>query len=266
MASAPWKISRYQDGAFGPADVMVVEELPLTLYANGEEVVTLLTLGDNLLELALGFLRSEGFFSEREEVLGWEEEPGIVRVRLARDPGLIRKLMEKRTVTTGCGKGTTFYSALDALRLRPVESPLKLSSEAILARMNDLQQRSDLYRSTGGTHNATLADEDRTLLFRTDIGRHNAVDMISGRALLDGIDCTHAALLTTGRVSSEILLKVAKMRIGILISRSAPTALALRLAEEVGVTVVGYVRGGRFNVYTHPRRVEGAEHSGGCDE
>lgn len=241
----------------------MVEEVPLTLYANGQEIVTLLTLGDNSLELAIGFLRSEGFFSEPGELLEWVEEPGIVRVRVDRDPAMIRKLMEKRTVTTGCGKGATFYNALDALRCRPLTSEMRLSARAILARMQELQRRSDLYRATGGTHNATLADAEQTLLFRTDIGRHNAVDMIGGRAYLDGLDCGGAALLTTGRVSSEILIKVAKMGVPILISRSAPTALALRMAEEIGVTVVGYVRGGQFNVYTHPRRIEGAVDRGG---
>jgi FdhD protein len=225
---------------------------------NGIEVVTLLTLGDEPVELGLGFLRSEGFFSSRDELAGWEEEPGVLRVRVSRDVAAVRRLLEKRTVTTGCGKGTTFYGALDALRCRPVTSAVTFVPGELLRRMHELQERSDLYRRTGGTHNASLVTGAETLVFRTDIGRHNAVDMIGGRAFLDGLDMADTALLTTGRVSSEILVKVAKMRVSVLGSRSAPTALALRLAEELGVTVVGYIRNGRFNVYTHPARVQGA--------
>jgi FdhD protein len=260
VAVAPWRLRRFRNGEFSAVDDVVVEEVPLTLYANDQQVVTLLTLGENFLELALGFLRSEGFFKERGEVLGWEEEPGAVRVRLSREVGAILRLLEKRTVTTGCGKGSTFYTALDALQCRPVESKALFSAAALLARMHELEERSGLYRETGGTHNASLADAERTLLFRTDIGRHNAVDMIGGRLFLDGADVEEAALLTTGRISSEILLKAAKIGVPLLVSRSAPTALALRLAEQLGITVVGYVRGSRFNVYTHPGRIEGAQH------
>lgn len=261
MGSIPWRVGRYRGAgeAFAWEDLRVVDEVPLTLYVNGVEVVTLLTVGDHLLELGLGFLRSEGFFSTRPEVEGWDEEPGALRVRVARDVSAVRRLMEKRTVTTGCGKGTTFYHALDALRCRPVSSQVRFEPEQLVGGMRELQERSDLYRETGGTHNASLLEAGRTLLFRTDIGRHNAVDMLGGRAFLDGLETAETALLTTGRVSSEILVKVAKMGVAVLVSRSAPTALALRLATELGVTVVGYVRGGRFNVYTHPGRLAGAE-------
>lgn len=258
MGVAPWSVVRYRDGAFSRVDDVVVEEVPVTLYANDEEVVTLLTLGDNPEELAVGFLRSEGFLSSREELLDCSAEPGIVRVRLARDPGAVRRLLEKRTVTTGCGKGSTFYHAVDALRCRPLSSAVRFEPRSLLDRMQELQLRSDLYRQTGGTHNASLVNSRETLLFRTDIGRHNAVDMIGGRAFLDGLDVGDAALFTTGRISSEILIKTAKMGVAVLVSRSAPTALALRLGEELAVTVVGYVRGGHFNVYTHPHRIDGA--------
>lgn len=259
MGAVPWQVCRYReaDDAFTRVDDVVVDEVALTLYVNGTEIVTLLTLGDHLLELGLGFLRSEGFVRAREDLLGWEEEPGALRIRVARDVDAVRGLMEKRTVTTGCGKGTTFYHALDALRCRPVLTQPCFAPRDLLRRMRELQERSELYRETGGTHNASLVGSEGTRLFRTDIGRHNAVDMIGGRAFLDGLDVGGSALLTTGRISSEILVKVAKMGVPVLVSRSAPTALALRLAEELGVTVVGYVRNGRFNVYTSPDRIEG---------
>lgn len=255
MGATPWRITRFREGSHETLDDWVVEELPLTLHVNEREVVTLLTLGDHPVELALGFLRAEGFFGSREELTGWTQEDGAVRVQVKRDPRLVERLLEKRTVTTGCGKGTSFYSALDALRCAPVASGVRLDVLELLRRMGELQRRSDLYRQTGGTHNASLVTRDETLCFRTDIGRHNAVDMLGGWAFLEGRDFSAAALLTTGRISSEILLKCAKMGVSVLASRSAPTALALRLADELGVTVAGYVRNGRCNVYTHPERI-----------
>jgi len=258
MGVAPWWVVRYREGNFARVEDVVVEEAPLTLHVNGREIVTLLTLGEHSVELALGFLRSEGFFQGRDEVGGWREEPGAVRVDLPGGSGLVERLLERRTVTTGCGKGTSFYRTLDALQCRPVESRVCFDAETILRRMAELQKRSGLYRETGGTHNASLADGEAIHCFRTDIGRHNAVDMLGGWALLEGAELGEMALLTTGRVSSEILIKVARMGVPVLASRSAPTALALRLARELGVTVVGYVRNGRFNVYTHESRVRGA--------
>jgi FdhD protein len=212
-------------------------------------------MGENSAELAAGFLRSEGFLSSREDILELKEEEGAVRLKLRGDIGLVESLLDRRTVTTGCGKGTTFYHPLDALRVKPLESGAVFSPEDILARMGEVQTRSEVFQRTGGTHNASLASPDKTVLFRSDIGRHNAVDMLGGRALLDGVEVGGLALFTTGRISSEILLKTAKMGVAVLVSRSAPTALALRLGEQLGMTVVGYVRGGRFNVYTNPRRV-----------
>lgn len=205
----------------------------------------------------MGFLRSEGFFVRREELLSWRVEEGAVRLALSADTSLVERLLEKRTVTTGCGKGTSFYHPMDALRLAPLVGGPVFPPEAVLERMRELDARSGLFQRTGGTHNASLAAADRTVLFRTDIGRHNAVDMLGGRAFLDGLDVSEMALLTTGRVSSEILLKAARLGTGLLVSRSAPTTLALDLAGELGVTVVGYARGKRFNVYTHPRRIAG---------
>lgn len=257
MAVATWAIRRWKQGSYEQLDDEVVEEVPLTLYVNEREVVTLLTLGEHPDELAMGFLYAEGFIGRLEDVLSLEQGQGEVWVKTVTDPELIARLMDKRTVTTGCGKGTTFYQTLDALRLEPVKADVLFPPEQILGRMGELQSRSGLYRRTGGTHNASLAEPDSTLLFRSDIGRHNAVDMLGGRALLDGLEVGRLALFTTGRVSSEILLKTAKMGVGVLVSRSAPTALALRMAEKLDVTVVGYVRGERMNVYTRPERISG---------
>ncbi len=250
-----WPVRRFKDGNWSEFTDEVVMETPLTIFVNGQEIVTLLTMGDNPLELAVGFARSEGFISERADLLGWHEDKGVVRLEVRGDANLVGKLLERRTLTTGCGKGTTFYHPLDALRVKPLSSEAFFSPEEILARVGELNTRSEVFKRTGGTHNASLATRKETLLFRADIGRHNAVDMLVGRALLDGIDLWGTALFTTGRISSEILLKVAKMGVPLLVSRSAPTELALKLADELCITVVGYARAGRLNLYTHPRRV-----------
>ncbi|PLX43844.1 MAG: formate dehydrogenase family accessory protein FdhD [Deltaproteobacteria bacterium] len=253
--SKPMLIERWKDGLFESIEEEVVEEVPLTIYVNDREVVTLLSLGEYMEELAVGFLRSEGFFSSKEELTAVEVKDGIARVTTSRDTALVEKLMEKRTVTTGCGKGTSFYHPLDGLRVKEVTAKVTFSPEGILARMAELEGKSELYKRTGGTHNCSLATEEETLIFRSDIGRHNAVDMLGGRAFMDDASLDGVALFTSGRVSSEILLKCAKMGVAMLVSRSAPTSLALKIANEVGVTIVGYARGKKFNIYTHQERI-----------
>ncbi len=259
MGAVSWRALSYRAGRLEPTDERVVEEVPLTLVVNGRQLVTLLTLGDHPLELAVGFLRSEGLLRGRADLAEWREEPGSVHLRVDGIGTAMERLFETRTVTTGCGKGTTFYRTLDALQCRPNESRARFDAGTVLRRMGELQRRSDLYRETGGTHNASLADGEKTLCFRTDIGRHNAVDMLGGWALLADVVLDRTLLLTTGRISSEILVKVVRMGVPAVVSRSAPTALALELARDLGITVVGYARGAKFNVYTHPERIEVAE-------
>lgn len=250
-------ILRWSAGVFAKVADEVIEEVPLTLIVNGREFVTLMTLGEHLDELAVGFLKSEGFLSRREELKGIEIRDGYARVEVDADLDLLMKLAEKRTVTTGCGKGTVFSGPLEALRLKPAPEGGHFPPEALVERMRDLEGRSELYRRTGGVHNAALARPDGVIFMRSDIGRHNAVDMLGGRIFLDGMDAGGLGLFVSGRISSEILRKTAAMGVPILVSRSAPTALALDMAERLGLTVAGYARAGRFNLYTRPERVAG---------
>jgi FdhD protein len=235
----------------------VVTEVPLTIFLNGEELITLLTTGDANRELAVGFLLSEGFLKNRDDLrsVRVDDSSGTVEVELVGNLETVEKLWGKRTVTSGCGKGVTFYHVLDSLQARPAASAVKISPSQILALMGELNRLSDLYRETGGVHNSALADTERVLIFRDDIGRHNAVDKIYGTCFLEDIPLEDKLLLTTGRISSEMAVKTAKMGVSVLISRSAPTSLALELAERVGLTVVGYVRGGGMVVYTGKSRI-----------
>ena len=178
-----------------------------------------------------------------------------MEVELTGECGLAEKIYGKRTLVSGCGKGTTFYSTLDTLRCRPVNSRVKYDRFQIRNWMNLMHERSVLYKATGGVHGAALVDQQRVLFFCEDIGRHNAVDKIIGECLIGNISLEGKALITTGRLSSEILLKSARLSLPLLVSRSAPTSLAVELAEQLNITVVGFARGTRMVVYTHSWRI-----------
>lgn len=235
----------------------VVIEAPLTIYLNGNELVTLLCTPEKIDCLALGFLRSEGFVTAMDEVksLRLRPEEGLVEVELKDQKGLEEKLFGKRTITSGCGKGTIFYNVLDSLRSTPLTGELTISATRVWELNGELQKNALLFKTTGGVHSAALADCDQLLYFHEDIGRHNAVDKIVGECLLNGITTGDKALFTSGRLSSEILLKAAKLQIQLIVSRAAPTSLSVELAEALNITLVGFVRGRRMNIYSHPWRI-----------
>lgn len=247
-----------KDGPKSRGVQWVVEERPVTLFLNGRELVTLLCAGHHLDELAVGFLHAEGFVDTPEDLtaIRVDAENGRVQLETRVPSDLPENLWAKRTVTSGCGKGTLFYNALDALLAVPVESPLRVSAAAVRERMADLNQLSRTYRRTHGVHNTALADADGILVFRDDIGRHNAVDMLVGHAFLERLPLQSTMLLTTGRLTSEILIKAAKVGIPLLISRNTATTLAIELAATLNITLIGYVRAGNFTVYTGVDRIE----------
>jgi len=240
--------------------IPIIREIPLTIFLNGREIVTLLCTGTHLEALAVGFLKSEGLIDKPKNIqdIFLDEEKGLVSIKLDKEPAMEESLFFKRTITSGCGKGTIFYHAIDSLLTKKIESSLIITADQIFLLMSQLNQQSTLYKQTRGVHNAALATlPGGILLFRADIGRHNAVDMICGKCFLDDIPLEDTILLTTGRITSEIFLKAAKMRIPFLISRNVATHHALILAQDIGMTVIGDVRGKKFVVYTHPERVAG---------
>jgi len=240
---------------------LVATEWPLTLYLNGEEFVTLVASPDHLDELVIGFLASEGVITGPDEVrsLRFDDETGDARVEVtANTEGLKDKLFARRYITSCCGKGrASIYFDNDFRTAKASLSERTLKKCDVLRLIGDLQASSEIFQATGGVHNACLATpEDGIWAARSDIGRHNALDKLYGWSLREGRDARDAVAAFSGRVSSEIVLKVGKIGLPMILSKSAPTELGLAMADDLNITVVGFVRGERMNVYTHPERIE----------
>jgi len=235
----------------------VVRESPITIVLNNQELATLLCSPTNLRYLAIGFLFSEGLIKSKDAIrkIIVDERKGVVQVETAGGGEFDGEALFKRIMTLGCRGKASFHSATDVQGRVKVESEVKISPLEVLALVNEFQQRSRIYQATGGVHSAALCDMKNILVFSEDIGRHNAIDKIFGECVLNDIATEDYMIITSGRVSSEILLKIARRNVPIIISKSAPTNLGLRLAADLGVTVVGFARGRRMNVYTHVERI-----------
>ena len=236
---------------------VVAREFPLTIILNNQELVTLLCSPNDLKYLAIGFLFSEGLLTGKDEIkkIIVDDQRGVVRVETKDDNALANEFVFKRLVTSGCGRGVSFYSAADVQSQAKVESQTQMSTHEVLSLVSDFQHRSQIYRATGGVHSAALCDTKSILVFNEDIGRHNAIDKIFGEYILKDIVTEERVVITSGRISSEVLLKVAKRNIPIIISKSAPTDLGVKLANDLGISLLGFVRGKRINAYTNDWRI-----------
>lgn len=243
-----------------PFEDDVVTEYPLTILLDGAELATIACSPSHLEELVLGFLAAEGILrpGAMPEELYVIAEEGIAVVRTPGGTGAPEAAqVGRRFVGSCCGKSRAgFYFANDASTARPVRGDLRLSVADCARLMRELDGASPLFAETGGVHNAALARPVGVEVVRTDIGRHNTLDKLYGHALRHGIELAERAVVFSGRISSEVLLKVAKMGCPVLLSKSAPTDLALGLADDLGVTTVGFLRGETMNVYTRPERIQ----------
>ena len=223
----------------------VVREQPLTVFVNGEKFLTLLCSPFELDALVVGYLWMERIIEALDDIRHLEISPvdGRAEVTLARPV----TLPTERILTSGCGGGITFR--IDHRLFPRLSSTLRVRPEALGLRMKELFDAAVHYRVSRGIHGAALSDGERLLLVAEDVGRHNAVDKIKGAALLSGIPTQNRILLSTGRISSEMLLKAARMGVPLVASRTSPTEMAVGLAEQLNVTVCGYVRGEGLNVY-----------------
>lgn len=232
----------------------VTEEALVRLHVNGQELATLMCTPANLDELALGFLRAEGVIRALDEVRRIVVCPSeaCVEVWLA-DAAAELPASHTRIITSGCGGGITFD---DLSAQAPVlDTATTIAPEQLFARMRDLYQAADLYQVTQGIHTSALTDGDQLVLVAQDVGRHNTIDRLWGRALKQGVDPAGLILLATGRISSEMLGKAAKMGVPIVASRTSPTSLSVRLGRAWNLTVVGYVRRDTLRVYSAGQRL-----------
>ena len=226
--------------------INVVEERPLTIFLNRQEIVTAMTIGDYPAYLALGFLRNQGMLRPDEEITGvdYDEELETVVVRTKRATDYEDK-MQRKTRTSGCAVGTVFGDMMEGLAdVRLPETPVRTSDlYALAAKIN---RTPSLYLEAGAIHGTVLCQGDRPLVYMEDVGRHNAVDKIAGWMLSEGVGAEDKVLYTTGRLTSEMVIKTAMMGIPVLASRSGFTAWGVEIAQQVNLTLIGRMRGQRF--------------------
>ena len=235
--------------------ISVVEERPLTIFLNGQEIVTAMTIGDYPEYLALGCLRNQGMLRSDETVLGvdFDEELETVVVRTDGETTYEEKL-KKKTRTSGCAVGTVFGDIMEGLAgLSLPEAEVRVSWLYALAKK--INQTPSLYLEAGAIHGTVLCQENRALVFMEDVGRHNAVDKIAGWMLSEGVSGKDKILYTTGRLTSEMVIKCALMGIPVLASRSGFTAWGVDIARQVGLTLIGRMRGQRFHCLAGEERL-----------
>jgi FdhD protein len=254
---------RFDGDSATKIEKLTAREYPLTIIFNGCQLVTMLCSPDSLPDLAVGFLSSEGFLRSKDEIknITVDQVRGVVRLQTIDGREVSQETLSKRLISTGCGKGAAFYSAADVDNT-VVISKVSVTVPEIFSLAQTFQHASSVYTETHGVHSAALCRGTRILAHAEDIGRHNALDKIFGRCLLQGISTDDCLLITSGRISSEIAHKAVKKGIPILVSISAPTTLAVQVAEKMGVTLIASVRGRKMDVYTHDWRVLRANISG----
>ncbi|MDT8443277.1 MAG: formate dehydrogenase accessory sulfurtransferase FdhD [Desulfuromonadales bacterium] len=247
------KIIRVAQGQGEPFERTVVEEYPLRLRVNGRDLATLICSPHQLNFLLAGFFRLQGFIVNLDDILsmGVCSEFGLAELR-------IRNALPERlqpTLTSGCGTGIA-YNLPESLLNLSRQRPRSYRSQELFTLMKDLQGLTEQYRSHGGIHSAAIGDTDGLLLYAEDIGRHNTLDRLAGEALFKKIELRDKMLVTSGRVSSEMVAKAARLGIGLLASRTSPTDKAIELCEQAGITLVGYLRGSSMEIYSHPQQLQ----------
>lgn len=246
-----FRVLQYHPGGFERVPKPLPEESLVVLKVNGQDWVSLYCTPQYLRELALGFLYLEGVIKGLEDVVTVRvcEDSSVVEIVLYQDI----PLPSRKVITSGCGQGVIHLTGEADFHL---EGGPYLAPGKIFSLLNELYRSSFSYREAGGIHSSGISDGERILWIAEDIGRHNTLDKIKGHCLLEGIETEGKVILTTGRISTEMLLKAARMGVTFLVSRTSPTARAVELAEKWGITLVGYARGESFRVYSHSERLE----------
>lgn len=258
MVSRRFRVLRFNHGKVSLDDDEIAVEQPVHLYVNGRHLVTFLASPNNLRELAYGHLMSEGIISTVDDIEEFTVENFSLKVRIP-DQLMTRVQLYStlRIRFTSCGEIDDGYiRLLDSLTRAKVSSNACFKVEDIIEAVKILNLRSMLYRKTGGVHAAMLFDSNLNVAaFAEDVGRHNAVDKVFGAALINGFSLSELFMVCSGRLSSEIVLKAIRVNLPLIASISAPTALGVILARRAKLTLIGFARGGRFNVYSFPKRL-----------
>ncbi|MBU2582139.1 MAG: formate dehydrogenase accessory sulfurtransferase FdhD [Alphaproteobacteria bacterium] len=238
-------------------DTEVVTEQALTLFLNGREIVTMMTIGDHPDLLAVGFLLNQGMLKADDEItkIDYAEDIATIVVRTARETNYEEKL-KKKVQTSGCAQGTVFGDLIEELEGIKLSTEARLKTSWLYQLTKKINTEPSLYLKAGAIHGCVLCQEDRPLIYMEDVGRHNAIDKIAGYMFMNGIAPDDKIFYTTGRLTSEMVIKCVKMRIPILVSRSGFTAWGVDLARQAGLTLIGRARGKRFVCLSGVERVE----------
>jgi FdhD protein len=244
------QILHYNDKGKREAQVIVTKESSLTIIFNNHELVTLLCSPKHLVFLAVGFLFSEGLLKNRDEIknINVDDQAGLVHIESQIKQST--QSLNKPLIASSGGK-----SGRATIPKFKIESQLQIAPHEVFTLAEEFQNYSKLFESTHGVHSAALCDHSQILVFHDDLGRHNAIDKIIGECILKDIPTNNRIIITTGRVPSEQLLKVAKKGIPIIVSLTVPTDFSVKLATDFGITLIGSARGNKMNVYTNGWRV-----------
>jgi FdhD protein len=255
--SDKYTITKYHDGRFQDVEDVIVNEFPLTIYVNDMEFATMVCTPTHFEEMVVGFLASEGVIRSYNDIhsLSIDESRGYAYVMLKVNITTNQEYYSKRFIGSCCGKSRQFYFHNDARTAKTSMSKTTITAAQSIELMNQMQNNSQVFLETGGVHNAALCSPEEMIAVRTDIGRHNALDKLYGYSILNRVPVRNKIIVFSGRISSEVLLKAAKIGVGIVLSKSAPTDLAIKLAKDLNITAVGFIRGKSFNVYSCPERI-----------
>jgi FdhD protein len=234
----------------------VVTERPLTIYLNRQEIVTAMTIGDHPDWLAIGYLANQGMIEKGDEINGidYDDDLGVVVVRTPKQTDFENKL-KKRTQTSGCAQGTMFGDLMENFARIELSKTATIRTSWLYRLMKTINMTPSLYLKAGAIHGCVLAQEDRVLVYLEDVGRHNAADKIAGWMFLNGTEASDKIFYTTGRLTSEMVIKCVQMGIPILASRSGFTASGVELAREANLTLIGRARGKRFIALAGEERI-----------
>lgn len=241
-------ISKYKQGIREEIEDQVIIEKPLNIFLNNQYYSTLMCTPPDLIALTTGFLFSEGIIESKRDIKTMEfSTDDILFVNLNKE--VEKGEQDLRTIVSGCGRGVLHTNMIDQSKIKAISSSCVFNSEDVLRFMKDFNTMSDLFQKTGGVHSCCICGGTGIEVFTEDIGRHNAIDKAIGKCIIDGTDMGSKMLFTTGRISSDSVIKAARAGIPILVSHSGPTDLAVDIARNLNMTMIGFARGNRMNIY-----------------